>query len=123
MQPLFVLSNLTSVEIGPCQGPDNRFIRRLSKAWPRLKNLFLLGKTLQSQGATSRVTLPGLVPLAKACPDLERLAILLDTLNVHEYRSRPGGVQNFSVKSLHVGYSPMTSTHLIAHFCPTSFPT
>jgi len=123
MQPLFVLSNLTSVEIGPCQGLDNRFIRRLSKAWPRLKNLFLLGKTLQSQGATSRVTLPGLVPLAKACPDLERLAILLDTLNVHEYRSRPGGgVRNFSVKSLHVGYSPMTSTHLIAHFLSDIFP-
>jgi hypothetical protein len=122
LRPLFAFSNLTSINIEPGTSLNDGIVQELGQAWPRLKILHILDRTAHEE-QTSRVTLQGLAQLAKFCPDLHHLAILLDTRSVERCRTRPGGgIRNFSLRSLNVGNSLITSPHLVASFLSDIFP-
>ncbi|KAG5732093.1 hypothetical protein E4T56_gene9253, partial [Termitomyces sp. T112] len=54
---------------------DNAFIADAAKAWPRLKNLTLLPSPLPEASTRPKMTLSGLIPLIRHCPDLNFLQV------------------------------------------------
>ncbi|KAG5342357.1 hypothetical protein C0989_002830 [Termitomyces sp. Mn162] len=54
---------------------DNAFIADAAKAWPRLENLTLLPSPLPEASTRLKMTLSGLIPLIRHCPDLNFLQV------------------------------------------------
>jgi hypothetical protein len=117
LRQLFIFSNLTALIINPhvSLNLDDSFIRDLALALPRLEHLEL------NSGA--RVTLQGLIPLAKSCPDLNTLTLAVDTWGASHYQSRPGeGIQNKSLQLWDADSSIPFDTIFIASFLSDVFP-
>lgn len=78
LRPLLVFSSLEALELDPhCSfAIDDRLVEDLSTHWPRLRSLELIPK--KPIANASRLTLQGLIPLVKNCPDLKTLCVPLE---------------------------------------------
>jgi hypothetical protein len=72
VKPLLSLSNMVHLHIKSSIDITNATIEDMAAAWPNLRTLIL-----RNNGRTCGITLDGLIPLAKQCPYLHKLAIPL----------------------------------------------
>ena len=130
LAPLFQL-DLHSFKLDPgvTVDIDDEYIAQVAQHWPRLE--FLEISADYRRYWNPRVTLPGLVPLARGCPDITTLSLPLDTTTAgfrdrYEAGHRPGGGAAFNhCYTFGVGPSaiaPDTDVFLVAGFlsdlCP-----
>ncbi|CCM03571.1 uncharacterized protein FIBRA_05707 [Fibroporia radiculosa] len=111
LRPYLALPSIHECKIGVRRPMvvDNAFVQDLAKAWPRLQTLDL-GVQWRRYTGEPEVTLKGLIPLVRHCPDLQMLGIAVST-DVSEVRAteeepRPsGGYSNGNVWAFSVGTS------------------
>ncbi|KAI8980606.1 hypothetical protein BD414DRAFT_420382 [Trametes punicea] len=112
-RPLFACSELTELEVNSFFIKlDNEFLRLLADAFPKLQSLRLMPPYYT--GSTSEVTLEGLLPLFRRCPDLTHLALPIDA-------TRPppdlaGTIRSSELLTLDVGDSPISFPEDVAAF-------
>ncbi|PIL28765.1 hypothetical protein GSI_08809 [Ganoderma sinense ZZ0214-1] len=77
LRPFFALGELTCFDLDvKCEFDiTNATLARIAAAWP---NLTVLGLGPAHEIKTSKVTLDGLIPLARGCPRLKRLGLTID---------------------------------------------
>ncbi|KAF8625623.1 hypothetical protein AX17_006808 [Amanita inopinata Kibby_2008] len=125
MFPLLSFTRLSHVFMtAPC-GFDlcDDDIYGISSRWTGLQELGLYTHQLSEQ--RSRMSIEGLVALAKHCPDLKYLSLAVDAteVNRHDESERPGkGVSNEKLKTLAVSASPIVEPILVASFLSDIFP-
>jgi len=123
IRPLFVFFNLWSVSLCPRQGIDidDTDMKELAKAWPQLSSLSMT--TRSTTGRKPRVTLAGLIPLAKYCRQLSTVSINVNACDVSMSQSRPaGGIVSATFDCLGIGDSPITDPMPVAAFLSDIFP-
>lgn len=125
LRPLFQLKRLTSLKLETLctYDLDNAAIKEISVAWPLLETLDL---SIRECGweIPSKVTLPGLVPLLRNCPNLALLGIVVDAtvLPISSTRLPGAGVRNTSLESLWLADSKITRPSLVASFLSAVAP-
>ncbi|KAG8221424.1 hypothetical protein J3R82DRAFT_1612 [Butyriboletus roseoflavus] len=125
LRPLFQLKHLTSLKLETlCTFDlDDAAIKEIAMAWPLLETLDL---SIRECGweIPSKVTLPGLVPLLRHCPNLVLLGVVVDAtvLPVNSTRLPGAGVRNTSLESLWLADSKITRPSLVASFLSTIAP-
>ncbi|KAH7925251.1 hypothetical protein BV22DRAFT_1011620 [Leucogyrophana mollusca] len=102
---------------------DNSAVKQMAEAWPRLQSLDLSYREDGWELETG-ITLPGIVPLLRNCPDLHHLGLVIDARIVSANPSRlPGeGVRNMSLTTLWLADSPITRPDLVAAFLSSVAP-
>jgi hypothetical protein len=123
IRPLFTFSRLYSVSLSTQEGIDidDANMKELAKAWPQL-SCFSLGTPNTAQ-RKPRVTLAGLIPLARYCRDLLTVSINIDASDVNISEARPaGGTINASFDCLNIGDSPISDPIPVAAFLSDIFP-
>ena len=100
LEPLFACPELAELDITSFfLRPDDAFLATLAAACPRLQSLRLVPPYYT--GSAPTVTLAGLLPLLRGCPDLEHLALPLDaSAPAHPANDDPGESQ---LRTLDVG--------------------
>ncbi|RPD54510.1 hypothetical protein L226DRAFT_471922 [Lentinus tigrinus ALCF2SS1-7] len=113
LEPLFACPELTELDITSFfLRVDDEFVRTLAAACPRLQSLRLVPP--YNAGRLSEVTLDGLLPLFRLCPDLTDLALPLNaTLPMS---SVAGGIHDSQLVTLDVGDSPIRFPDEVAAF-------
>ncbi|KAI9573115.1 hypothetical protein HD554DRAFT_2059143 [Boletus coccyginus] len=125
LRPLFQLKRLTSLKLETlCTFDlDNAAIKEIAMAWPLLETLDL---SIRECGweIPSKVTLPGLLPLLRNCPNLALLGLVVDATVLPMVSTRlPGaGVRNTSLESLWLADSKITRPSLVASFLSAVAP-
>lgn len=128
LRPLFQLKRLTSLKLETlCTFDlDDAAIKEIAMAWPRLETLDL---SIRECGweIPSKVTLPGLVPLLRHCPNLALLGIVVDATVLPAAASTTtrlfgAGVRNTSLESLWLADSKITRPSLVASFLSAVAP-
>jgi hypothetical protein len=100
---------------------DNNFVETAAKSWPRLRSLKLdIDGCDQRWGARPNVTLTGLASLARHCPDLTSLAIVIDAMVVDHVSDIP--VSNTKLDFLHLGDSIIGNPTSVAAYLSAIFP-
>jgi hypothetical protein len=122
IRPLFVFSCLTFVDLSLREGIDidDAGMEELAKAWPRLQSFSMMTRlTLELK---PRVTLAGLIPLAKYCRNLSMISVNVNACEVTISKSRPGkGIINAECDSLCIGDSPIEHPVAVAAFLSDIF--
>ncbi|KDQ62088.1 hypothetical protein JAAARDRAFT_76104 [Jaapia argillacea MUCL 33604] len=123
LEPLLPFNNLERLEIDITMSLaiDDGTVQKAAMAWPNLRELELS----PSHGSpdVSKVTLKGLIPLAKHCPNLKTLGIIIDATTHEVMEQRPGrGVVNDRVRLLSVGNSKIGEPAKVAAFLSDIFP-
>jgi hypothetical protein len=118
---LFNCPLLTMLSINACSfAVDDDDLEALSKAFPKLKLLEIITHSSQEP---SRITLNGLVPLLKHCPDLETLKISINATHIGDNLDRPGnGVRNTCITKLSLYNSPIGDVGRAALFLSDILP-
>ena len=126
LRPLFQLIHLTSLKLETrcTYALDNAAMEEIALAWPRLETLDL---SIRECGweIPSKVTLPGLVPLLRHCPNLVLLGVVVDATLLPSGASAqlPGaGVRNMSLESLWLADSKITRPAMVASFLSAVAP-
>ncbi|KAF8887130.1 hypothetical protein BD779DRAFT_530230 [Infundibulicybe gibba] len=128
LRPLLLFTNLTHVNLGTCYGfnVDDAFIREMATAWPHLRCLDIgtteMCRPIEQQ---PQLTLQGLAPLARFCPDLEDLSVYIDATHLCSNHIDLGSSPSDSqVKSLEVYRSPISQSSVpwAASFLSAIFP-
>lgn len=125
LRPLFQLKHITSLKLETlCTFDlDNAAIKEIATAWPLLETLDL---SIRECGweIPSKVTLPGLLPLLRNCPNLALLGVVVDATVLPTASTRlPGaGVRNTSLESLWLADSKITRPSLVASFLSAVAP-
>jgi len=128
LRPLFRLKRLTSLKLETlCTFDlDNAAINEIGLAWPLLETLDL---SIRECGweIPSKVTLPGLVPLLRNCPNLALLGVVIDAtvlpVDMETTERLPGGgVRNNCLESLWLADSKITRPALVAAFLSAVAP-
>ncbi|KAI5823851.1 hypothetical protein K523DRAFT_376651 [Schizophyllum commune Tattone D] len=119
--PLFDLCNLELVFLQFPGGFDleDATIERMAKSLPQLKGLGLTSR--RPLHPERRLSLSVLEPLAMHCPRLELAHLDLDARG-KSFRSPPTTYQCCFLKSLDVGWSPITSPRAVAGYLSAWFP-
>lgn len=123
---LFFFPNLIHVQINPIAvvDLDNVALQELSLVWPRLQHLDL--GACNGRRGTSRVTLPGLVPLLRNCPHLRYLGIVVDANHIEPdvlaNATQGLHVQNTNITSINFGDSEITDVESVAEFISAVLP-
>jgi hypothetical protein len=123
IRPLFTFSNLCSVELCPKEGIDldDTDMEELARAWPQLSSLTL--RTRHTTQRKPRVTLAGLIPLAKYCRKLSSLILSVNACEVAISESRPAkGIDHRRLEILGIGDSPIEDPIAVAAFLSDFFP-
>ena len=113
LDPVFSCPDLIELDITSFfLRPDDDFVRTLAAACPRLQSLRLVPP--YNAGRLSEVTLDGLLPLFRHCPDLTDLSLPLNaTLPVSNV---VGGIHDSQLISLDVGDSQIRFPDEVAAF-------
>ncbi|KAF9226224.1 hypothetical protein BS17DRAFT_776903 [Gyrodon lividus] len=99
---------------------DDEDLEALSKAFPKLEILEIVAN---SGDEPSRITLDGLIPLLKHCPNLCTLNISIDASHVTDHIDRPGdGVCNNRITELSLYNSPIGDVGRVAFFLSHILP-
>ncbi|KIM81022.1 hypothetical protein PILCRDRAFT_89306 [Piloderma croceum F 1598] len=125
LQPLLSFVNLQDITISIHHlfRLDNNFVEAAAKSWPRLRSLKLGidGYDHRSMwGGRSNITLIGLASLARHCPDLTSLAIVIDATVVDHVLDIP--VSNTKLDVLHLGNSIIENPTSVAACLSRIFP-
>ena len=124
LQPILSFENLQDITISIHHmfRIDNNFIEAAAKSWPRLRNLKLGidGWGSDIWGGRSDITLTGLASLARHCPDLTSLAIVIDATVVDDVLDIP--VSNTKLNALNLGDSIIQSPTPVAGYLFRIFP-
>jgi hypothetical protein len=123
LQPLLSFVNLQDITITVQHlfRFDNNFVETAAKSWPRLRSLKLdIDGCDQRWGARPNVTLTGLASLARHCPDLTSLAIVIDAMVVDHVSDIP--VSNTKLDFLHLGDSIIGNPTSVAAYLSAIFP-
>jgi len=123
LQPLLSFTNLQDINIyiQSVSRLDNNFIDAAAKSWPRLRSLKLsLGRWGDHGLERSNITLNGLASLARHCPDLTSLTIVIDATVVDHVLGMP--VSNPKLNVLHLGHSLIEDPTPVAAFLSGIFP-
>jgi hypothetical protein len=117
LRPLFAFTKLEIVEIYyDLHRIDDTLLGEMAQAWPQLERL-TLGNNTEVNG--TKVTLAGLVPLARFCPNLEATWLPFDVSNIE----RPGRkFRNRQLTKLGIGYSNIKDAMAVAEFLSDIFP-
>ena len=99
---------------------DNDFVEAAAKAWPHLCILQLGHGGWGWGGQSTNVTLAGLIPLARHCPDLTKLCIVVDATVVDH--SMDILVSNTKLDVLDLGDSVIDEPAPVAAFLSEIFP-
>ncbi|KAI0640308.1 hypothetical protein C8Q77DRAFT_1046209 [Trametes polyzona] len=123
-EPLFACSELTELEISSfVLQLNNPLLSLLATAFPRLQSLRLLPP--YNAGIVSEVTLEGLLPLFRRCPDLSHLAVPVNaTLPPVGLESpmHPGSqLRTLEVADSPISFPPEVAAFLSAHCTHPSF--
>lgn len=120
LRPLLAFTNLARLDLDcsyDVEDVDDTLLEEMAAAWPRLERL-MLGPN-RSSGRSSHVTLAGLVPLARYCPQLEFFSLPFDTSSME----RPGTkFRNRQLTELGVGCSRIADATAVAEFLSDIFP-
>ncbi|KIJ58173.1 hypothetical protein HYDPIDRAFT_34429 [Hydnomerulius pinastri MD-312] len=125
LRPLFQLKGLTCLKLETLctYDLDDAAIKEIATAWPLLETLDL---SLRECGweIPSKVTLQGLIPLLRGCPNLALLGVVVDATRLPAASTRlPGaGVRNTSLESLWLADSKITRPSLVAAFLSAVAP-
>jgi hypothetical protein len=98
---------------------DNDFVEAAATAWPHLC-ILQLGRGGWGWGESTNVTLAGLIPLARYCPDLTRLSIVVDATVVDH--SVDILVSNTKLNFLNLGDSVIDDPASVAACLSKIFP-
>jgi hypothetical protein len=123
LQPLLSFVNLQdiSIVIHRMFRIDNNFVEAAAKSWPHLRSLKLgIGWDNERWGRRSNITLTGLASLARHCPDLTSLAIVIDATVVDHVLDIP--VSNTKLDALHLGDSIIKNPTPVAACLSAIFP-
>ncbi|KAF9235608.1 hypothetical protein BU15DRAFT_77839 [Melanogaster broomeanus] len=118
---LFSCPLLTQLSINVCSfGIDNDDLEALAKAFPKIEVLEIVSAPVNDP---SRITLDGLLPLLKHCPNLATLKISIDASQVTKSIDRPGGgIRNTLITQLSLYSSPIRDVGLVALFLSDVLP-
>ncbi|KIK95530.1 hypothetical protein PAXRUDRAFT_11391 [Paxillus rubicundulus Ve08.2h10] len=125
LRPLFQLKRLTCLKLETLctYDLDNAAIKEIAAAWPLLEALDF---SIRECGweIPSKVTLQGLIPLLRDCPNLALLGVVLDATVLPDASVRlPGaGVRNTSLDSLWLADSKITRPTMVAAFLSAVAP-
>lgn len=119
IKPLLQFSNLMTVSLEPLAvlDLDDRDLEEISKAWPRLRHLDL--SPSNGHKRPYAITLAGLVPLLRNCPDLSYLGIVIDATHVEPVDP---AVQNLHIEEMNLGESEIDDPHAIAPILHSMMP-
>jgi hypothetical protein len=123
LQPLLSFVNLQDITISIHHmfRIDNDFVEAAAKSWPRLRSLNLgIGWGNDRWGGRSNITLTGLASLARHCPDLTSLAIVIDATVVDHVLDTP--VSNTKLNALNLGDSIIQNPTSVAAYLSRIFP-
>ena len=124
LQPLLSFVNLQDITISIHHKFEinNNFVEVAAKSWPRLRSLKLGfdGWGSCRWGGRSNITLTGLASLARHCPDLTSLAIVIDATVVDHVLDIP--VSNTKLNVLHLGDSIIQNPTSVAACLSRIFP-
>ncbi|KDQ62063.1 hypothetical protein JAAARDRAFT_203285 [Jaapia argillacea MUCL 33604] len=122
--PLLAFRRLEHVQLttGCLIALDDPTLEKMAAAWPRLSHLDF-GTSPETVNVTS-VTLACLIPLAKLCPHLNHLSIILHASSEAIETGIEGTLPNPSLESLNLGRSTIVTpgSPLIADFLFRLFP-
>ncbi|KIJ15128.1 hypothetical protein PAXINDRAFT_12047 [Paxillus involutus ATCC 200175] len=118
---LFNCPLLTQLSINVCSfAVGDKDLEALSKAFPKLKVLDIMTHSSQEP---SMITLNGLVPLLKYCPNLYTLKISINATRIRDNDDRPGnGVRNTYITKLSLHKSPIGNVERAALFLSDILP-
>jgi len=119
LQPILSFANLQDITISIHHmfKIDNNFIEAAAKSCPRLRSLEL---GIDGWGGRSNITLTGLASLARHCPDLTSLAIVIDATIVDHVLDIP--VSNTKLNALNLGDSIIQNPTFVAGYLSRIFP-
>ncbi|TRM70643.1 hypothetical protein BD626DRAFT_625777 [Schizophyllum amplum] len=122
MRPLLAFVELTNLVLAmPSEYVSNDDIRQLACALPRLEKLSLVAQMF-TQSATPKITLSGLVWLARYCHRLQTLNLSIDATNTLLPEGMPADCTQNSLINLGVSNSPISSHIAVASFLSRFFP-
>lgn len=98
---------------------QDEWLEEVSLAWPRLQSLGLYEMHHRPDRGPN-MTLAGLIPLVKNCPQLNRLSLPIIATPFHP--SLVGDASNSLVTSLHLPYSPITHPMKVGRCLTAIFP-
>lgn len=124
-RPFLRFGNLTGLTISPRRGLswDDEALNEISQCFSRMRSLNL-GADYGCRDQ-SRITLAGLVPLLKNCPELSWLGIVIDTSVLPPAKEKPGGEEgifNDHTNRLYLGDSKVDDTVRVVSFLSDIFP-
>ncbi len=121
IQPSLVSHGLQHVEFSIVIVMDDYALEQLALAWPRPSKLVLEGPCSE---VIPSITLSGLLPLMKHCPELELLSITLDSRHPpFSENRRPGnGISNPHLRNVVFLGSPIDQCYKVAAFLSGIFP-
>ncbi|KAI0370117.1 hypothetical protein BV20DRAFT_1036126 [Pilatotrama ljubarskyi] len=112
-RPLLACSRLTELEVNSFYLKlDNELVSLLANAFPRLQSLRLLPP--YNAGRVSEVTLEGLLPLFRRCPEMTHLAVPVDASQ--PLRNLNGTLRPSELVTLEVADSPISFPDEVAAF-------
>ncbi|KAI0776330.1 hypothetical protein BD413DRAFT_491354 [Trametes elegans] len=113
LMPLSACSELTELEVTSFfTALDDDFIRLLANAFPRLQSLRLMPP--YNAGRVSEVTLEGLLPVFRQCPDITHLAVPVDASVPPRPWHEP--MRASQLLTLDVGDAPISAPDDVAAF-------
>ncbi|KAJ7442781.1 hypothetical protein B0H11DRAFT_2093438 [Mycena galericulata] len=122
--PLFVFSNLTSVNLAGPVGLDldDAVATNMARAWPRIRSIELGTSTFTP--VPPRTTLRALLSFAQCCPRLWHLHLSFDATVLPELELQPGKKrpQQKCLTDLGVMFSPVNAPLAVAAFLSSVFP-
>ncbi|KAF9223030.1 hypothetical protein BS17DRAFT_149807 [Gyrodon lividus] len=125
LRPLFQLKRLTCLKLETLctYDLDNVAIKEIAAAWPLLETLDV---SIRECGweIPSKVTLQGLIPLLRDCPNLTLLGVVVDAtiLPATSIKLPGAGVRNTSLEFLWLADSKITRSSLVAAFLSAVAP-
>lgn len=123
IEPLFVFSQLTTIKLVSTFliGIRDEDMDALARAWPRIR-ILSFGREIKSTWRP-KLTLQGLVPLARHCKELEELEIFLSARRVPPWDRGPEIFAGFSrTLTINVTTSPIRHPKDVAVFLSRIFP-
>ncbi|KAF8887136.1 hypothetical protein BD779DRAFT_530305 [Infundibulicybe gibba] len=91
-------------------GIDDAFIPEMAAAWPHIQTLDIEVANVIREFGPQQLTLPGLIPLAELCPELQTLGIHVNATHICSNHFDLCLDSKSRVKALNVGRSPISET-------------
>ncbi|KAF8869318.1 hypothetical protein BD779DRAFT_1587631 [Infundibulicybe gibba] len=96
----------------------------IAAAWPRIQLLYIGATGITQPFEPQRLTLHGLAPLAKLCPELESLTVHINVAHICPNSFNLGSDSKSRVNYLNIGRSPISESSVpwTAVYLSTIFP-